>query len=234
LGRTGSTVLSSLPQMQRTRTSPDFRPFGTYLAGGGFGDNTRTSPNMVAGTTTMLFRPAGTSRREHLLLALITPSPRRWDFAEHPSSAALCLTPTNTAHDYGILSLDRTHIFNSSYQIDLGNLGKHLRNGNIPNWGNTVIDLFTNGWTIAGITTLQSGPDLASFGRTLASIIFRARQRKSGYPGNARHFVAAYSYLRSKKEPSSAPVCEWQLALALPRKRSDGHSSKWVVPAALY
>lgn len=71
--------------------------------------------------------------------------------------------PTNLSHDYGILSLDRTHIFNMSYQIDLGNVGQHLRNSSIPDWGNRIVDAFVNGWTIAGITTLQSGPDLAAF-----------------------------------------------------------------------
>jgi hypothetical protein len=67
------------------------------------------------------------------------------------------------AHDYGILSLDRSQIFNASYQIDLGNLGQHLRDPSIPDWGNRIVDAFVNGWTIAGITTLQSGPDLAAF-----------------------------------------------------------------------
>jgi hypothetical protein len=61
--------------------------------------------------------------------------------------------PTNKAHDYGVLSIDRSQIFNSSYQIALGNRFH----------GNQIVQELANGWTIAGITSLQSGPDLAAF-----------------------------------------------------------------------
>jgi hypothetical protein len=69
--------------------------------------------------------------------------------------------PTNLAHDYNVLSLDRSHVFNSSYQLDLGNIGKSLRGDNPM--VNSVVNALTNGWTIAGITSLQSGPNLGSF-----------------------------------------------------------------------
>jgi hypothetical protein len=81
--------------------------------------------------------------------------------------------PTNLAHDYGVLSLDRSHIFNSSYQIDLGNLSRYLKIGDdAARFLKPLID----GWTIAGITTLQSGPDLASI-RTNFSL-------QNGLPNN--------------------------------------------------
>ena len=60
--------------------------------------------------------------------------------------------PTNLAHDYGPLSIDRSQVFNSSYQIALGNRFH----------GNQILEELANGWTIAGITSLQSGPDLAA------------------------------------------------------------------------
>lgn len=60
--------------------------------------------------------------------------------------------PTNLAHDYGPLSIDRTQVFNSSYQIALGNRFH----------GNQILQQLANNWTIAGITSLQSGPDLAA------------------------------------------------------------------------
>jgi hypothetical protein len=57
---------------------------------------------------------------------------------------------TNVDHDYNVLSIDRSQVFNSSYQFYLGNRVH----------GNAVLEGVANGWTIAGITTLQSGPNL--------------------------------------------------------------------------
>jgi hypothetical protein len=56
----------------------------------------------------------------------------------------------NAMNNYGVLSHDRTHVFNASYQFDLGNRVR----------GNAVLKALANGWMIAGITTLQSGSDL--------------------------------------------------------------------------
>ncbi|MEO8597765.1 MAG: carboxypeptidase-like regulatory domain-containing protein [Candidatus Solibacter sp.] len=55
-------------------------------------------------------------------------------------------------NNYGILSHDRTHILNASYQFDLGQRAH----------GNPLLQALANGWTIAGITTLQSGPNMQS------------------------------------------------------------------------
>jgi hypothetical protein len=81
--------------------------------------------------------------------------------------------PTNLAHDYGVLSLDRSHVFNSSYQIDLGSISRRLKT---PDPVKRFLKPLTDGWTIAGITTLQSGPDLASI-RTNFSL-------QNGLPNN--------------------------------------------------
>ena len=57
---------------------------------------------------------------------------------------------TNLRNNYGPLSFDRTHIFNTSYSYDFGKLysGKRLLQG------------LANGWALSGVTTLQSGPNL--------------------------------------------------------------------------
>jgi hypothetical protein len=55
-------------------------------------------------------------------------------------------------NNYGVLSHDRTHILNASYQFDIG---RRVHGG-------AVLEALANGWTIAGITTVQSGPNLQS------------------------------------------------------------------------
>jgi len=57
---------------------------------------------------------------------------------------------TNWENNYGVLSIDRTHVFNASYMFDLGN----------PVRENPFLKGLANGWTIAGITTWQSGPNM--------------------------------------------------------------------------
>ena len=72
--------------------------------------------------------------------------------------------PTNIAHDYNVLAIDRSPVINTSYQFYIGDRVH----------GNRALEGVANGWTIAGITLLQSGPDLAStyetnFGLALAN-----------------------------------------------------------------
>jgi hypothetical protein len=150
----------------------DYRPFGTFCAVAtrpcpaasiipGFGDNSlqitqhggfanynslQVSWNKQAGRTTFGFNYTFSKA-----LGVCGTSQFSCSLAD----------PTNLAHDYGILSLDRSHIFNSSYQIDLGNLGNRYTGEN--HILKPIVNAIANGWTIAGITSLQSGPDLASF-----------------------------------------------------------------------
>jgi hypothetical protein len=59
--------------------------------------------------------------------------------------------PVNPHHDYGILGFDRPQVFNASYSYQEGNRF-HV---------NRVLAQVVNGWELSGITSLQSGPDLA-------------------------------------------------------------------------
>ncbi len=61
---------------------------------------------------------------------------------------------TNLSHDYGVLSIDRSHIVNLSYTLQTGN----------PMHG--ALGYVTNGWNISGITTWQSGPDIPTLATT--------------------------------------------------------------------
>ena len=55
------------------------------------------------------------------------------------------------ANNYGVLSSNRTHIFNAMYSVELGN----------PLKGNKVAGGLVNGWQVSGITQLQSGANLS-------------------------------------------------------------------------
>jgi len=59
----------------------------------------------------------------------------------------------NVHGNYGILSIDRPHVFNGSYSYSVGKVyhGK-----------SRLIDEAANGWTVSGITTFQSGANLQS------------------------------------------------------------------------
>jgi hypothetical protein len=60
--------------------------------------------------------------------------------------------PFSVGANYGVLSYDRTQIFNAAYVI---NLPKAVKTG-----GNKVLAGAANGWILSGITQLQSGPPL--------------------------------------------------------------------------
>ncbi len=57
---------------------------------------------------------------------------------------------TNLRNNYGPLSFDRTHIFNTSYSYDFGKLYHGMR----------LVEGVSNGWSLSGVTVLQSGPNL--------------------------------------------------------------------------
>jgi hypothetical protein len=56
----------------------------------------------------------------------------------------------NLKANYGTLSYDRTHIFNSAYIVQLPS----------PVHGNRLLQDAVNGWQLSGITLVQSGPSL--------------------------------------------------------------------------
>ncbi|HZI58177.1 MAG TPA: carboxypeptidase regulatory-like domain-containing protein [Verrucomicrobiae bacterium] len=141
----------------------DFRPFGTFTAGAGFGDNTLNITRHGGNANYNAFQASWNKQQGRFTYGFNYTFSKALGLCGTSQFSCALPDPTNIAHDYGILSLDRSHIFNSSYQIDLGQIGKYLRNTSIPAWGDRIVDFFTNGWTIAGITSLQSGPDLAAF-----------------------------------------------------------------------
>ncbi|NYF78038.1 carboxypeptidase-like regulatory domain-containing protein [Granulicella arctica] len=59
--------------------------------------------------------------------------------------------PFNLRNDYGIAAIDRPYVFNSSYSYNFGRVykGEHF-----------LLNGVSNGWTISGITTWQSGANL--------------------------------------------------------------------------
>lgn len=58
----------------------------------------------------------------------------------------------NLADNYGVLSSNRTHIFNAAYHIDLPSPAKSKAAGE-----------FVNGWQLSGITQLESGANLPGY-----------------------------------------------------------------------
>jgi hypothetical protein len=61
--------------------------------------------------------------------------------------------PFNLRNDYNPVPYDHTHVFNAHYLVDVGT---HYHLGFKP------VNSVVNGWQISGISTLQSGPPLAS------------------------------------------------------------------------
>jgi hypothetical protein len=59
--------------------------------------------------------------------------------------------PVNPSHDYGILAYDRPQALNLSYSYQEGKKYN----------GNPILGQAVNGWEISGVTSIQSGPDLA-------------------------------------------------------------------------
>jgi len=62
--------------------------------------------------------------------------------------------PYDCAHNYGVLSFDRSQIFNAAYVINLPN-AVHGKGG-----ADRFLGGLTNGWVLSGITQIQSGPPL--------------------------------------------------------------------------
>src|ERR1019366_3079379 len=60
------------------------------------------------------------------------------------------IDPININNDYGVLNSDRTHVLNATYAYEVGNRFRK----------NKLEGAVLNGWMIAGISTLQSGPPI--------------------------------------------------------------------------
>ena len=86
---------------------------------------------------------------------------------------------TNIKNNYGVLSGNRTHIFNAAYSIDLGS----------PLKGNKLAGGFVNGWQLSGITQIESGANLT--GNSNQNFGFNA----NGFKDTAGYAVSAVSIL---------------------------------------
>jgi len=84
--------------------------------------------------------------------------------------------PTNIKNDYGIASIDRSHVFNFSYTLDTGD----------PIKGNKVLATMINRWQLSGITTWQSGGDIPSL---YASGFNAGGTGVGGLPINATNYL---------------------------------------------
>jgi hypothetical protein len=75
------------------------------------------------------------------------------NLATASSYSSVIADPFNLRNDYNPVSFDHTHVVNVHYLIELGN-HHHL--------GLKPLNEVINGWQISGISSLQSGPPLAS------------------------------------------------------------------------
>jgi Carboxypeptidase regulatory-like domain/TonB-dependent Receptor Plug Domain len=80
-----------------------------------------------------------------------------YTFSKNLATAAsytnILADPFNLRNDYNPTPFDRTHVFNAHYLVDLGT---HYK------FGPKLLREGINGWQVSGISTLQSGPPLAS------------------------------------------------------------------------
>src|SRR5262249_20678401 len=54
--------------------------------------------------------------------------------------------------NYGVVSNNRTHLFNAAYSVQLPNATK-----------NRLLGGFANGWQVSGVMQIESGPNLTGF-----------------------------------------------------------------------
>jgi hypothetical protein len=143
----------------------DYRPFGFSCAVPtrpcpaasllqGFGNNALDVTNHAGWANYNALQTSWTKQTGHVTFNLNYTFSKALGVCGTSQLNCALADPTNINHDYGPLTIDRTHIFNASYQFELGN---RLHDAN------RVLEGVVNGWTVAGITTWQSGPDLAAF-----------------------------------------------------------------------
>jgi len=90
--------------------------------------------------------------------------------------------PYSAAANYGVLSYDRTHIFNAAYVFNLPS----------PVKDNRLVGGVVNGWVLSGITQAQSGPPLQPNTAGTLNVGFPTQLANSNYLGtNAEPVVPA-------------------------------------------
>ncbi len=136
------------PDNTSTYTIQDYYPYGGCVAGGscyGYGTNSVTVHQHI-----------GNSNYNGLQVAWLKQAGRAsFDFNYTWSKSLGIVSSTLDAFsvhgNYGILAIDRPQVFNASYAYSIGNVYRG---------GEMVLRGATNGWTISGITTFQTGGDL--------------------------------------------------------------------------
>jgi hypothetical protein len=83
--------------------------------------------------------------------------------------------PFSCAANYGVLSYDRSQIFNAAYVI---NLPKAVKGK-----GNAILAGVTNGWILSGITQLQSGPPLQPLTNGSLNVSWPTNMQPTDYLG---------------------------------------------------
>jgi hypothetical protein len=78
----------------------------------------------------------------------------------------------NIDNNYGVLSSNRTHIFNAAYSVELGN----------PVKGNKIAGGVVNGWQVSGILQWQSGANLSGYQNQNFGMSLNASQCQTGEP----------------------------------------------------
>ncbi len=104
----------------------------------------------------------------------------------------LQIDPFNINNNYGVLSIDRPHVINTSYAYNVGQ-AYH---------GNKLLEGAVNGWTISGITTWQAGGNLQAlsspnFSMSLAYVNLPTNASAAGITsgiGNATLYGTSASY----------------------------------------
>jgi len=136
------------PDNTSTYNITHYRPYSGCVVGGacyGYGDSSVTVNDHI-----------GISNYNGLQVAWLKQAGRLSFNFNYTWSKSLGILPTtldafSVRGNYGILSIDRPHVFNASYAYSLGD----LYHGGFRLLGGAV-----NGWTISGITTFQSGANL--------------------------------------------------------------------------
>jgi hypothetical protein len=136
------------PDNTATYNITNYRPYSGCVAGGGcygYGDNSVTVNDHLAYSNYHGLQIAWLKQAGHLSFNL------NYAWSKSLGVVGSTLDAFTVHGNYGILGIDRPHVFNASYAYSLGN----LYHGGFKPLSGAV-----NGWTISGITTYQTGGNL--------------------------------------------------------------------------
>jgi len=129
----------------------DYKPYsGCSMVGGtdtcvGYGPNSIQMAQHVGWANYHALQVAWTKRSAHSNINL------NYTWSKALGIVSSTVDAYDLHNDYGVLNIDRPHVFNASYSYEVGNQYK----GDMKLLGGVV-----NGWTLSGTTTIQSGANL--------------------------------------------------------------------------